>query len=96
MWEAGDQQGSLAVLMKSQGSDETPVPPSSLTPTANWPMSAPFPRAADVSSLAILVMKFLALLADWVCMAAQIALATRLVSLDGAADGLLIIPSRTL
>lgn len=84
------------VLMKSHGSDETSVPPSPLTPTANWPMSAPFPRAADVSSLAILVMKFLALLADWVCMAAQIALATRLVSLDGAADGLFIIPSRTL
>lgn len=37
---------------------------SSLTPTANCPMSAPFPRAAAVSSLAILVMKFLALLAD--------------------------------
>lgn len=29
-------------------------------------------------------------------MAAQIALATWLFSLDGAADGLLIIPSRTL
>lgn len=71
-------------------------PACSLTPTANWPMSAPCPRAAAVSSFAILVMKFLALLADWVCMAAQIALATRLVSTVKAADGLLIIPSRTL
>lgn len=67
-----------------------------LTPTANSPMSTPFSRASAVSSLAILVMKFLALLADCVCMAAQTALATRVVSGDGAADGLLISPSRTL
>lgn len=69
---------------------------SRLTPTANSPISTPFCKAVAVSSLVSLVMKFLALLADCVCMAAQIALATRVVSADGAADGLLIIPSRTL
>lgn len=68
----------------------------SLTPTANSPMSTPFCMDAAVSSLAILVMKFLALLADCVCMAAQIARATGLVLADGAVDGLLIIASRTL
>lgn len=70
--------------------------PSRLTPTANSPISTPFCKAVAVSSLVNLVMKFLALLADCVCMAAQIALATRVASADGAADGLLIIPSRTL
>ena len=71
-------------------------PESPLTPTANSPMSTPVCREVAVSSLAILVMKFLALLADCVCMAAQIARATWLVSADRATDGLLIIPSRTL
>lgn len=70
--------------------------PSRLTPTANSPISTPFCKAVAVSSLVNLVMKFLALLADCVCMAAQIALATRVVEADGVADGLLIIPSRTL
>lgn len=67
-----------------------------LTPTVNSTMSVPLRSAAAVSSLAILVIKFLALLADCVCMAAQMARVTRLDSAAGPADGLLIMPRRTL
>lgn len=69
---------------------------SVFTPTLKSAMSTPFSSAAAVSSFVILVMKFLALFADCVCMAVQMARVTRLVSAEGLADGLLIIPRRTL